>query len=547
MELIFEFMPEDKLLREVSDNNIKIKQIARHDLELIFDGMPGNHLLIKADPPVFTIVAAGKSHLEMTGRIKENVVGKGVFEVFPPNPDSLGVNSMHDLTASFMEAIETKKVSFLPAQRYDLGVLENTEYVEKFWRIRNTPVNDDNNMVSFIINSVEDVTSDVLARRHQEQIKILNQSHNLYMQAPMAIQIFKAPDLTIELANNVTLKMWGRGPEVIGKPLVEVFPELKDEGFEILMMDVIETGISKTFYERPIMLNRNGQMETIWFNFTYQPYYEDLSSKPVGVLVFADEVTDRIVAKKLIETNNQLERKNIELEKFAYIASHDLQEPLRKVNFFIRMLETNIGELDEQSKEYINKIVSSTARMSNLIRDVLDFSRLTLMHSDKQSVDLNELVAGTLSDFEVIIKETRAKVEVSNLPTITAIPLQMQQLFHNLMSNALKFRNQNATPVISISSKLIPKSKLNQTEVLFRDSNYYEFNFRDNGIGFDNKYSERIFGIFQRLHARQEYEGTGVGLALCKKIVENHGGLITATSRPHHGSEFKIILPDVTS
>lgn len=520
-----------------------MKTLTHTLFERILDAMPGRHLLIRADPPKFTIVYAVESYLQMVKRDLFSIVGKGVFEVFPTTMDESGEKSANSLLDSFMEAITTEKVHMLPAQRYDLYNEETRLFEEKFWRIRNSPVSNDEGVVTYIINSVEDITFDILSRRREEELKPMRKSHNLYLQAPLAIQIYTGPDLVIELANEPTLKIWGRGPEVIGKPYLEVFPELKGEGYELLMQEVIETGISKSFYERPAILKRNGKMEKLWFNFTYQPYYENDYDKAIGVLVFADEVTERVHARHLSEANLVLTEKNRELEQFAYIASHDLQEPLRKITFFIRMLEDSLGEPNDQSMYFIKKILSSSSRMSDLIRDILDFSKVSVVEEEFRNIKLQETITEIIADFDLELISSNARIITGKLPVIYGIPVQIRQLFYNLLSNALKFTRKDTSPVIKIRACKATREEVAGRPQLLQTQDYHLITVEDNGIGFEDMHSERIFGIFQRLHGKLDYEGTGIGLALCRKIAINHKGDIWATSIENEGSVFKVILP----
>jgi len=264
----------------------------------LFEAVPGNNLLIRSDSPRFTMLAASESYLQLTGKSKTDLIGIGVFEAFPPRPE--GLEDSEDLKASFLEVLATKKTHQLPVQRYDIHDVE-THFIEKYWRISNSPVLNEEGDVAYIINSVEDITQDIKTKQQELQIKSLQQAQNLLSQAPMSIQIFKGQDLIVELANDLTLKMWDRDASALGKPYLDIFPELKGHGYEILMQEVIKTGVAKSFYEIPVKLNKGGKEELGYYNVVYQPYYEENKTQAVGVLVFSNEVT-RIVIYKLFET-----------------------------------------------------------------------------------------------------------------------------------------------------------------------------------------------------------------------------------------------------
>ncbi|MES2890836.1 MAG: ATP-binding protein [Bacteroidota bacterium] len=244
--------------------------------------------------------------------------------------------------------------------------------------------------------------------------------------------------------------------------------------------------------------------------------------------------------KNLEEKVFELNKSNHDLEQFAYIASHDLQEPLRKIRSFSSLVKRNIGNKEEVEK-YLSKIEMSSERMTTLIKDVLNYSRLIKVHHQFAETNLEEILKHVLQDMELAIEEKKAKIEFGSLPVINAVPQQIQQLFHNLVSNALKFNK--GEPQIEIRSKNLSVAQVKNKEELHQGSNYIELSFKDNGIGFEEEYANQIFTIFQRLHTRESYSGTGIGLALCKKIVDNHHGLISVKSEVGKGTEFCIVLP----
>ncbi|GAB3707455.1 hypothetical protein GCM10027592_41630 [Spirosoma flavus] len=248
--------------------------------------------------------------------------------------------------------------------------------------------------------------------------------------------------------------------------------------------------------------------------------------------------------QELEATVNELNESNDRLSQFAYIASHDLQEPLRKIQQFGDLLRTRNGHLPDQDLTYLERMQAAANRMSVLIKDLLTYSRLSTRKQSAVPVSLSQALASALENLSVIIDETNAQIHVENLPIIQGDPSQLGQLFQNLVSNSLKFRETEIPPIIDITSELVAASNLPAT-LRFQNAtrDYYRIDVADNGIGFDEKYLDRIFQVFQRLHTKREYSGTGVGLAICEKVVSSHGGTITASSHPGKGSTFSIYLP----
>jgi signal transduction histidine kinase/HAMP domain-containing protein len=256
----------------------------------------------------------------------------------------------------------------------------------------------------------------------------------------------------------------------------------------------------------------------------------------------AEIVERRRAEATLARQAAELTRSNAELEQFAYVASHDLQEPLRKVQAFGDRLQTKYADiLDERGLDYLDRMRGAAARMQVLINSLLTYSRVTTRAQPFVPVHLSDVVKEVLSDLETGIERVSAQVEVGELAIVEADPLQMRQLFQNLIGNSLKFHCEEGVPAVKISGHY-----LNGNGFLAGPSpgnHSYQFMVQDNGIGFEQEYAERIFQVFQRLHGRSEYEGTGVGLAICRKIVARHGGQITAQSQPGQGATFFVTLP----
>ena len=237
----------------------------------------------------------------------------------------------------------------------------------------------------------------------------------------------------------------------------------------------------------------------------------------------------------LRQLNTELQRSNQELQEFAYVASHDLQEPLRKIQAFGNLLQEEHGEAIGEGKLYLDRMRNAASRMQILINDLLMFSRVTTKALPFTAVDLNVIARDVVGDLEALIVATQGKVEIGSLPIIDADPLQMRQLLQNLIGNALKFHKPDVLPVVHVSAEMREDEQTGEQQCLL--------SIQDNGIGFDEKYLDRIFIVFQRLHGRGEYEGTGIGLAVVRKIVERHGGTITAQSAIGEGATFLVTLP----
>ncbi len=243
--------------------------------------------------------------------------------------------------------------------------------------------------------------------------------------------------------------------------------------------------------------------------------------------------------KELVRINNELELRNAELQQYAFIASHDLQEPLRKIQTFTRLVKEQVSDRPE-SVQYLERIINASGRMRDLIDDLLNYSRLSALPVFSE-IDLNMVLNDTIADLEVLITEKGATIHKDDLVHAEVNPGQMRQLFQNLLTNALKFSNPGTPPVISIRSQLV--NSLSFDAVPIQNGEYVKLTIEDNGIGFDEQYLGKIFTIFQRLHTKDQYAGTGIGLAIVKKIVEKHNGIITATSDEGKGSAFIIIIP----
>ncbi|WP_121357687.1 ATP-binding protein [Flavisolibacter nicotianae] len=399
---------------------------------------------------------------------------------------------------------------------------------------------------------MRDIRPEMAAQKALEES--VRNFQTLVMQAPVGMCIFKGEELFIEIANdNFQFVANKNTAAMVGKRVAEVFPEAQNQGFDNMLLTVLQTRQPLKGKEVEIVQEREGSARTIFVDFTIQPLFEG-DGTVNRIMCVAIDVTDKVLAKKTLqeseeelasrvaERTKELERKNKELEEFTYVSSHDLQEPLRKIKMFREMIrERDYEHLSAFSKEKFDKIGESVDRMSRSLKDLLNFASLD-KEENTEKVDLNPIIENVKNDLELIIEQKKATVICDKLPSINAIPLQIHQLFYNLINNALKFSNPDTPPRITIkweSNGVDPQQEV--TVVPAKE--YCTISVSDNGIGFAQQNAAKIFGMFQRLHARSAYEGTGVGLALCKKIAQNHGGSIWVESSPGQGAKFSVLLP----
>jgi two-component system, chemotaxis family, CheB/CheR fusion protein len=400
-----------------------------------------------------------------------------------------------------------------------------------------------------LIGAMLDITEEKI---NEELLKESEERFRLASESSTAMIWMSGKDKMRHYFNNSWLKFTGKTLEQeIGTGWADgIFPEDYEKGLQIYLNKFDRR---EEYYIEYRLRSNNGTYR--WISDAGIPRFSPagLFEGYIGTCIdihdqkMTREQLEQLVLERttsLIDANKQLEASNQNLSEFAYVASHDLQEPLRKIDTFSQQLkERNYGEQTEEVKRYLNKITDASKRMSRLIEDLLNYARLQNMEDAKVPTDLNKIVETVVSDFDLEISQSDATIEVGDLPTIQAIPMRMSQLFNNLLSNSLKFVQAGKKPMISIHSGSLAEEEKSKMESLNQQLDYYQIIFSDRGIGFNPEFSERIFNIFQRLNGRSEYEGTGIGLTICRKIVLNHHGAILANSKENEGSEFKIILP----
>ena len=425
-----------------------------------------------------------------------------------------------------------------------------------------TPLSDANGTVYGVMNTGADVTDLNLAKQKTEESE--RNLRLIILQAPVAICIFRGPQYTLEIVNPLMEVMLGKSRTAIeGLPFFEAIPELRNQGLEEILRNVVESKTSFVAYGREFELPRNGKMETVYIDYIYEPL-QDASGVVNRIVVVATNVTPQVLARRKIEevvaartvelaqtnetllkTNQELSRSNANLEEFAYAASHDLKEPVRKIHFFGDRLRGSLaGRLTEEESRVFERMEVAARRMGSLIDDLLTYSQISLRPRSFETVDMNQLIDLVLGDLDLEIEEKGATINVDKLFTVRGHHRQLQQAFQNLIGNALKYTKPGNTPQVNISyKKTIGKNSGLHLEPEEQDREYFVVQVADNGIGFEQKDAERIFNVFTRLHGNSEFRGTGVGLSIVRKVLENHNGYITAQSSPGAGSVFMLYLP----
>lgn len=385
---------------------------------------------------------------------------------------------------------------------------------------------------------------------------------SLFTEAPVGAAVFAGESMIIEMVNDTLLQYWGRRrEEVLNKSLWEAIPEAKEQGFDKIAAEVYRTGQRYVSSETPVSLMRNGKWETIYVGFVFEPRRDDHGTV-VGMMTIVNDITQQVMARRKVEeivkqrtkelmdsnealllSNQALERTNQHLREFTYAASHDMKEPIRKVNYFAnRIIDKMKANGSVEELGYFTRMKNAVGRMESILDDLLSYSQLNVTPDQVEKVDLNEIIMQVLTDLEASIEKQKAEIHIDNLKIVHGYPRQLQQAFENLISNALKFHQPDQFPVLYITGKEIYGSDLPLASVK-DDLLYTVIEVKDEGIGFDPRESERIFNVFTRLHGNAEYEGTGIGLSIVRKVMENHRGFVFAKSEPSKGSSFYLVFP----
>lgn len=480
------------------------------------------HVFFKNRDSVF--VAVNEAFAKDFSRKAEDFVGKTDFDFFSSElAQKYFADDQRIMRGGERETFVEKNIS---------------EGVARYVEVTKSPVMNSAGEVVGLLGIFTDLTA--LKRANAEVKKTQAFLNSVIENLPIMVFIKRASDLRIVLWNRACEAITGQlSANVEGKTDAELFGQEEAKAFQDQDREVLAGGKLVDIPEEVIFTPHQG----VRILHTRKIPICDDYGVPQFLVGISEDITERRAAEdKMKHFTARLEQNNRELQEFAYVASHDLQEPLRKVRAFGDRLQTKCGPaFTDEGRDYLARMLSAAQRMQVLIQDLLEFSRVTTRAQPFVSVDLNKVAREVVSDLEVRIEQTKARVEIGPLPAVEADATQMRQLLQNLIGNALKFHRKDETPVVKVFARTPAGTEVFRRGVTMPQR--YELCVEDNGIGFDEKYLDRIFTVFQRLHGRGEYEGTGVGLAICRKIALRHGGDITARSEPGKGATFIVTLP----
>ena len=516
----------DELEKRVAERTTEISQ-ERLLLRTLLDNLPD--AIYAKDTTGRKTMANPADLTNLRCKTEAEAIGKSDFDFFSP-----------DIAEKFW-ADDQKVIQGQP-------VINREEYFlndegEKRWLMTSKlPLRDQNGKIVGLVGIGRDITERKRAEQTVANERALLRS--LVDHLPVAVYL---KDLAGRktLANPMERSYTGATSEVevLGKMDSDLFPPEVAAAYRADDQKVLDTG-------QPV-INREGSFtkpdgSVIWFLTSKVPL-RDATGRVSGLAGINLDITERMRAEEALRDSDeklrqfaaQLERSNRELQDFAYVASHDLQEPLRKIVVFgERLKEKNSAALGPEALDYLERMQKAAVRMQTLINDLLTFSRVTTKAHPFAPVNLAEIASEVVNDLEGRIELVKGRVELGTLPVIDAEALQMRQVLQNLIGNALKFRRPEEPPVVKVEAQIIPDPGAPEKKLC-------RLTVSDNCIGFDEKYLDRIFNVFQRLHTRNEYEGTGMGLAIVRKIALYHGGDITAKSKPRQGATFILTLPVV--
>ncbi len=512
-------------------------------------------------------VAANEQYLKITGTTLEALLGRAIFDVFPNDPNDANDTGRDTLRRSFERVLSTGLPDVLAVIPYRLPADEGGD---RYWSATHVPMLDAHGRVAFIIQNTADITelqrlkqvaathsaleASVLERaeRVQDANRVLEEQRRqldlLFQQAPGFMAFLRGSTHVFEMANEAYCRLVGFRA-VLGKTVGEALPEVVEQGFIGLLDSVFQTGTPFVGRGQRVALTQaDGEVADTYLDFVYQPIC-GVDGKVLGIFVQGHDITEQKVAEAQLreserhvrELNQDLERRvrertaeleevNRELESFSYSVSHDLRAPLRHITGFAQLLERRAGSsLDEVAREHLKTISEAAQQGGRLVDDLLAFSRMGRQEMRKLRFELTDLVRELQRELAPEQAGRDVRWSYGTLPQVVADPALLRLALRNLLENALKYTRPRAVATLAIRATQRPDE--------------VEIEIADNGVGFDMLYADKLFGVFQRLHTAEQFEGTGIGLANVRRIINRHGGRVWAEAAPDQGATFTFTLP----
>src|SRR5438132_2977489 len=567
------------------------------DFQALFESEPGLYLVLT---PALTIVAVSAAYLKATMTKREEILGRRLFEVFPDNPDDPTATGVRNLKASLERVLTHRVPDTMAVQKYDIRRPESEGggFEERYWSPVNSPVLGADGNVAYLIHRVEDVTEfirlkqegseqhqiieQLRARAAEMEAEIFRKAQQIQITerlraraAEMEAEMFRRAQLIQEVNNQLRAELDARkraeealqkseegfravaetasdaivsadkhghityfnpgaerifgyaARDVIGRPLTLLMPDRFHAAHRQGLSRFLSTGQAR-------VIGRTVELVGQRKEGTEFPLELSLASWKVGGDTFFTGILRDITEQKRAEAaikkyNEQLEASNKELEAFSYSVSHDLRAPLRAIDGFSRiLLEDHIAHLPADAQRYLHAVRNNSQQMGRLIDDLLTFARLSRQPLSKQLVRPTDLVRQCVDELHAEEQDRRVKIAIGDIPACQADPALLKQVWMNLMSNALKYTRKQEMAVIAVGCQ--------------EQDGATAYFVRDNGVGFDMRYADKLFGVFQRLHRAEDYEGTGVGLAIVQRIIHRHGGRVWAEAAVNQGATFYFTL-----
>lgn len=492
------------------------------DYRALFEAAPDRYLILD---PAFTIVAVTDAYLHVTMTTRD-IVGRPLFEVFPDNPGDPAADGVRNLRASLERVVETLKPDAMALQKYDIKRPDGGGFEVRYWRPTNTPVLAPDGSLAYIIHRADDVTRSL---RVEGDLRDMSRFLEAVIEnLPLMIFVKEAADLTFVRFNRAGERLLGVARDaLIGKSDRDFFPPSEANFFIAKDRETLASGAVVDIAEEPIQTARGTRL----LHTLKVPILDD-AGQPAFLLGISEDITERrAVERSLEKAVDAAEAANKELEAFSYSVAHDLRAPLRSIDGFSQALLEDCNEqLDADGKKYLRFVRESSQLMAQLIDDMLMLSRVSRTELARQKADLSALARAAVERLRKQWPGHTPEVVIADGLTAHGDPRLLAVIFDNLLGNAWKFTSKQPRARIELGEERGPHGRA--------------FVVSDNGAGFDMKYAAKLFGVFQRLHAAAEFEGTGVGLATVQRIVRRHGGRIWAEGEVGKGAKFHFTLEE---